>query len=156
MKKIFIFFVIMFLSFNSLIAQATDDQIRQAANTLGVPYADLRQFVLSYQNNTSTADVIVIDDVTLHQAYGSNQVRADALYRGKTLRITGIIYRVNRDHVLLRRSGMSSGGVEVYFRSNEIPKIANLEVGQTVTFIGTSDGGTSMYVRVINATLVSE
>ena len=48
MKKIFLllFFVIIW---NGLFAQTTDEQIRQAANSLGVPFDDLRQFVQTHQ-----------------------------------------------------------------------------------------------------------
>jgi hypothetical protein len=63
MKKIFIFSFLIFSSVYAVIAEPTDDQIRQAANALGVPYADLRQFVQSYQNNTSSTDVIIVEGV---------------------------------------------------------------------------------------------
>jgi hypothetical protein len=154
MKKMFI--VVSFLTFLSshiLVAEPTDEQILQAANTLGVPYVDLRQFVQSYQNNTSSTDVIVIDTVTLHQAYQSNRIRADNQYKGKTLRITGIVYAVETDRVNLQGTGMVIGWVSIFFRSTELPKIANLEVGQTVTFIGIGDSGGGYVERVKDAVL---
>jgi hypothetical protein len=155
MKKIFILSFLMLFSFYALVAEPTDDQIRQAANTLGVPYADLRQFVQSYQKNISSTDVIVVDGVTLHQAYQSNRVRADNQYKGKTLRITGVVYAVETDHVNLQGPGIGIGWVSVFFISTELPKIANLEVGQTVTFIGIGDSGGGYVERVKDAILVT-
>jgi hypothetical protein len=160
-KKILIINVLMFFTFCVLVAEPTDEQVWQAANTFGVPYADLRQFVQSYQNNTSSTDVMVVDAVTLHQAYQSNRVRADNRYKGKTLKITGIVYEVETDHVKLQGRGIDigcdiflffwiffGGRGYVYFKSTELPKVANMDVGQTVTFIGIGDsvGG---YVETI-------
>jgi hypothetical protein len=147
MKKTFLILFFGFIGLG-LFAQATDEQIRQAANTLGVPYADLRQFVLSYQNNTSSSDVIEIDAVTLHQAYQSNRIRADNLYKGKTLRITGVIKDFERDSLNLIGPNIGTGWVRIIFRSTELSKIANLDIGQTVTFIGICDGG-SYYVETV-------
>jgi hypothetical protein len=155
MKKIAIFSFLLFFLLNALTAQPTDEQIRQAATTLGVPYADLRQFVQSYQNNTSSVDAIEVDAITLHQAYQSNRIRADNQYKEKTLRITGVVYEVERDRVNLQGPGMYVGWVSVFFRSTEISKVANLEVGQTVTFIGIGDGGSGYVERVRDAILVA-
>jgi hypothetical protein len=153
MKRIYVLGFLMFFCLYALFAQATDEQIRQAANTLGVPYADLRQFVRSYQNNTSSG-VIEVDAVTLHQAYRSNSIRADSEYKGKTLRIRGVVYRVQSDNVRLREDSMSSGVVAIYFRSTELSKIANLDVGQIVTFIGICDSGGGFDVIIKDAILV--
>lgn len=53
MKKAFIFFFSVII-LTGLFAQTTDEQIRQAANSLGVPFDDLRQFVQTHQR-TDTA-----------------------------------------------------------------------------------------------------
>jgi hypothetical protein len=152
MKKMFFLgLLVLFCSF-SLFAQVTDEQIRQAANILGVPYDDLRQFVQSYQNNTST-DVILINAVTLYQEYQSNAVRADSQYKGKSLKITGIVTRIDTDRVGLR--GSSTMNVYINFRSSELSKIANLQIGQTVTFIGIGDGIPGGLPRIIDAVLVT-
>jgi len=132
-----------------------DEQIRQAANTLGIPYTDLKQFVQSYQNKTSSDDVIVVDAVTLHQAYQSNRIRADNIYKDKTLRINGVVYAVESDHVNLQGPDIYIGWVSVYFRSTEISKIANLDVGQTVTFIGIGDSGSGYVEKVKDAILIA-
>jgi len=166
MKKIIILGFLLFLAFNTLFAQATDDQIRQAANTLGVPYADLRQFVQSYKTNTSpSANVIVIDAVTLHRDYQANRVKADMQYKGKTLKITGVIYEIEKDIIteedcvnLAVSSSIygDTGWVSVYFRPTELPKIANLRIGQKVTFIGIGDSGSYYIEKIKNAILVAD
>jgi len=164
MKKIIILGFLLFLASNTLFAQATDDQIRQAANTLGVPYADLRQFVQSYKTNTSpSANVIVIDAITLHREYQANRVKADMQYKGKTLRITGVIYEIEKDiitgedcvNLAISTSIFGdTGWVSVYFRPTELSKIANLRIGQKVTFIGIGDSGSYYIERVKDAILV--
>lgn len=156
MKKYWVLFFLTFFCFYDVIAQPTDEQIRQAANTLGIPYLDLRNFVQSYQNNTSSEGVIIVDAVTLHQAYQSNRVRADNMYREKTLRISGVIYEINRDYINFKGPDISVGWVSVYFNSTELQKIANLEIGHTATFIGIGDSGSGYVERVRNATLVLE
>jgi len=162
MKKIILLVFLTLLAFNTLFAQVTDDQIRQAANTLGVPYADLKQFVQSYKTNTSpSANVIVIDAVTLHQEYQSNRIKADMQYKGKTLKITGVICEIENDIITgeicvnLAGSSWDTGWVSVYFRPTELSKIANLRVGQRVTFIGIGDGGSYYIEKVKDAILVN-
>jgi hypothetical protein len=153
MKRIFILGFLMFFGFYTLFSQATDEQIRQAANTLGVPYADLKQFIQSYQNTTST-DVITVNATNFVQEYRENQVRADNTYKGKTLRITGVVDEIKTNYIDLKGPRGTIICARIYFRSIELPKIANLEVGQTVTFIGIGDGILGGFPRVNDAVLV--
>jgi hypothetical protein len=155
MKQVICFWFLMVFSLSALIAEPTDREIQQAANTLGVPYADLRQFVQSYHTNTLSEDVIMIDTFSLHQAYQSNRIRADNLYKGKTLRITGVVYKVEQNCVNLQGPGIYVGWVSVFFRITELPKIANLETGQTVTFVGICDGGGGYIERIQDAILLT-
>ena len=53
MKEILILLVAFIISMNCLYATPTDAQIQQAANTLGVPFENLKQFVLSHQTDNS-------------------------------------------------------------------------------------------------------
>jgi hypothetical protein len=100
-------------------------------------------------------NAIVIDTSTLYQAYQTNQISADNQYRGKTLRITGVVYQVQRDHVDLQGPGIVVGYISVFFRSTEVSKIADLKPGQTVTFIGIGDGGSAFVPRIRDAILVT-
>jgi len=150
MKKISLLFFT-FVCLNVIFAQPTDDQIRQAATTLGVPFADLKQFVLSYQTASST-DAILIDAVSLSKEYKENRIRADNQYKGKTLKIKGVIDGIYNTQLSLR--GVSASDyITIYFKPTELSKIANLNKGQTVTFIGICDS-TSTYVNVKDAILV--
>jgi len=54
MKKLLLLFFFVII-WNGLFAQTTDEQIRQAANSLGVPFDDLRQFVQTYQRKDTSA-----------------------------------------------------------------------------------------------------
>jgi len=118
MKKVLILSFLMFSCFYALFSQATDEQIRQAASILGVPYADLRQFVQSYQSNTST-DIIIVDVSTLSQAYQTNPVRADIQYKGRTLRVTGVVSRFwPREIDLIGATG--TGNVRITYRQPQM------------------------------------
>jgi hypothetical protein len=52
MKKIVGLLILAFIFTGSLYSDPSDAQIRQAANTLGIPFEDLRQFIQSYRNNS--------------------------------------------------------------------------------------------------------
>jgi hypothetical protein len=154
MKKVLSLLLFGFIGL-SLFAQVTDTQIRQAATTLGVPYEALKQFVQSYQTQPLSSGTIEVDAVVLHQAYQSNRIRADNLYKDKPLRITGVVYAVESDHVNLQGPDIYIGWVSVFFRSTEKSKIANLDVGQTVTFIGIGDSGSGYVEKVKDAILIA-
>jgi hypothetical protein len=60
MKKIFFVIIFVLAFIGAGYSQVTDDTIRQAATLLGVPFADLKQFIQSYQNNNSSEEAIEI------------------------------------------------------------------------------------------------
>ena len=53
MKRKIIFLILVSVLVIFVYSEPTDTQIRQAANTLGVPFEDLKQFVNSYQGNNN-------------------------------------------------------------------------------------------------------
>jgi hypothetical protein len=141
-KLLFVFFL--FVIGNSLFAQVTDTQIKQAANTLGVPYEALKQFVDSYKNQPKPSEVIIIDSKRLSKEYNENVVKADTQYKGKYLRITGPMNELN-SYFTGYEFSFADGippwhWVNVRFRNTEINKLANLSKGQIVTIIGICNG----------------
>ena len=96
----------------------------------------------------------MINAGTYCREYEANSVRADNKYKGKTLRITGVINSISSNLVLLQRTSPEYGFVDIIFKSTEIPKIANLELRQTVTFIGIGAGKSGSRPVVKDAVLV--
>jgi hypothetical protein len=153
MKRIFLGLFFTFIGFG-LFAQATDAQIKQAATTLGVPYEALRQFVESYRPNTAPTGILTLTAADLSVAYKNNAIRADGLYKGKQLQITGTIYIINTDYegTYIR---VADNYLTVHFRSSENAKIGNLSKGQSITFVATCDSGNGYgYVDLSDAILV--
>jgi hypothetical protein len=158
MKKFFILVVFHVLVVGLVYSVPSDEQIRQAANTLGVPFADLKQFVQSYQAQTTPSGTLAVSASELIQAYSGNQLQANNKYKGKRLQVTGYVKRIgssdDKYFVELMGSEYAYSTVLVYVLDSELPKIANLEPGQTATFIGSCSTGDSYSVEIIEATLV--
>jgi len=158
MKKYFLT-TILFLFFITIIySLPTDEQIQQAANTLGVPYNDLKNFVQSYQSTSIPLGTIQINARELVEAYKDNQLKADNQYKGKIIQIKGKVNNVTKDYKdnyyieLVGTSLIST--VNVYVRSSELSKIANLYSGQEITIIGKCEGYNIYYVEVKDAYIV--
>jgi hypothetical protein len=85
---------------------------------------------------TPTMQISAID---LIAAYDNNAVRADQLYKGKVLDVTGIVASIQSD--FLRIMGTSDFlGVYCNFSGSNLSKLAVLSKGQSVTVRGTCDG----------------
>jgi hypothetical protein len=155
MKKLGVLFVY-FMLVTGLIyaAEPTDTQIRQAAETLGVPFADLKHFVQSYQPKTEQAGAIKIEAKKLYDEYDANQLKADGLYTGKTLQVTGKVYGIDKEYsgeYYLKLEPY--GWVKIYFQASELNKIVDLSKSQTVVVVGRCEGYNST-VKIIDAYLV--
>jgi len=143
MRKVICLCILSLCLIGVLFAQPTDEQIRQAANTLNVPYSALRQFVLTYQNN-SIGNVIEVDVVTLYNTFMENIFKGESLYKGKRLRISGTITSIERDYIVLRGARMYPANVEArfYFRPSEVSKIVSLDNKKhlSVVVLGACEG----------------
>jgi hypothetical protein len=171
MKKYFVLWALSFLFVGFVYSVPTDDQIRQAANTLGVPFADLKQFVQSYQAQPASSGTISVSAAELIQAYSGNQLQAKNKYYGKEMEVTGQVKSVKQDndsdrggpffgyrryYVELVDTGKSSSWkVRVYVRDSELNKIANLQTGQTVKFVGTCSEGDNSYCVYISGAVLA-
>ncbi len=108
---------------------------------------------------TSATSAIEISAVDLYAAYEANEVGADLKYKGKNLRVTGVITDISTD--LLGYPTVSFGmdsynisKVKATFNKSEASNVANLQKGQTITVNGTGDGK-FMYVDLKNCTVVN-
>jgi hypothetical protein len=152
MKKAVLFWVSLVLFAGFVYSVPTDDQIRQAAGTLGVPFADLKSFVESYQPQNTKADVIIITATDLYSAYKANQVRADSQYKNKTVKITGKVTGIKQDFKgnYIELEGPLT--VWVYIKLSETSRAISLDISQMITLIGTCDGYNGVWVTIKDAT----
>jgi hypothetical protein len=98
MKKAMFLLIAVIFCVGLVYAAPTDDQIRQAANTLGVPFSDLKDFVQSYQPQNVPSGTITATSQDLMAAYRSNQIKADSQYKNKTVKVTGKIAGIKQDY----------------------------------------------------------
>jgi len=156
MKKVFLFLLLGFFGFN-LSAQVTDAQIRQAANTLGVPFEPLKQFVQSYQAQPVPTGTIEITAKQLMEAFKANQLQADMMYKDKILKATGVVVGIKKDYsgnYYVEIAGTSSAfTVDAYINNSELNKIVNLKQGQTVAVTGKCNGFNGVTVNITNAAI---
>ncbi|MDR2434929.1 MAG: OB-fold putative lipoprotein [Treponema sp.] len=153
MKKVFFGLVSLVFAVGFIYSSPTDEQIRQAANTLGVPFNDLKGFVQSYQPQAVPAGALTVTAQDLAAAYKGNQMRADSQYKNKTVQVTGKVRGIKKDiydeyYVVL------DFPVEVYVKAAETNKIANLDIGQSVTMVGTCTGYDVWIIKIKDATLL--
>jgi tetratricopeptide (TPR) repeat protein len=90
-------------------------------------------------SSQSATGVITITAKDLLSAYDSNQLRADAQYLNKTVKITGKVTRIGKD-ILGDNYIMLETSIMIYIKSSEINKAMTLDNGKTVTLIGTCKG----------------
>ena len=100
----------------------------------------------SLRNKTTQANIIITAS-NLFTVYEKNEIKAEQVYKGKKVEITGIIDSIGTDILDNPYVKLSSGekysmtGVQCFFEDkDEIEKVANLNTGETVTIIGIVDG----------------
>jgi hypothetical protein len=155
MKKVFFGLVSLVFAIGFIYSAPTDEQIRQAANTLEVPFNDLKGFVQSYQPQAVPAGALTVTAQDLAAAYRGNQVRADLQYKNKTVQVTGKVKGIKElgGKYYVELEAQSLFGVEVYYKATETNKITNLDIGQSVTMVGTCTGLLYTAVEIKDATL---
>jgi archaellum component FlaF (FlaF/FlaG flagellin family) len=158
MKKGIVLLISLFVIVGLVYSVPSDEQIRQAARTLEVPFADLKQFVQSYQTKSVPSGTIEITARDISQEFQNNRLRATNKYNGTTLKITGRVYDIKQnysgDYYLAIVGTSEVYGVYVYFQSSEINRMANLDSGQTVTIIGKFKEFDGYDVQIIDALLL--
>jgi RNA polymerase subunit RPABC4/transcription elongation factor Spt4 len=90
-------------------------------------------------------EAIEISPDELYTIYEENEVKADNLYKGKTVRITGIINDIGTDvldepYITFAGDEYGFTGIQIYFNKAERGKIADVSKGRTVTIVGKCDG----------------
>lgn len=103
----------------------------------------------SENNNANTAveqkqeEIMEVDYNTLYQEYMDNPISADAKYKNKTLKLTGIVGSIDREIDQRTYITFDIGPLEnirITFKKSEESKVATLSKGQTVMIKGKCAG----------------
>jgi hypothetical protein len=100
------------------------------------------------KDNVST---ITIDPSTLFWEYDNNVAKAESQYKGKTLKITGIIKEIGKNSSNLYFIDLLDDFVRVSFKSSETNKIGNLSKGEGITVVGKCEGISDGFIQIKNS-----
>lgn len=94
-------------------------------------------------------EAIKVSAIDLFLEYENNEVKADELYKGKTLEVSGIIGDIGKDILDQMYITLETGDLvqkaQAYIKSSEKSKVMDLTVGQEIT-IRCKGGGKLMFV----------
>ena len=102
------------------------------------------------------SEAIAVTAVDLYNTYESNALRADNTYKGKYVRVTGKVSKVDQDLLTKKPyvklfsdpSNPYMDYVNIYFKESEMDKVANLENGKTITVVGLCEGKSVISVEI--------
>ncbi len=93
---------------------------------------------------TPSPGAITITAAQLYAEYDANQEAANAKYRDKTIKVTGIVNEIGVDRVdtpyLVLTGGDGLFGVQCMFSTQDLAKLAQLSIGQSLTVQGICQG----------------
>jgi len=86
--------------------------------------------------------VISVSALDLFAAYSANEVAADKKYKGKRLKVTGLILRIRTGPFVVLEADRSDAfaGVDCTFSRKDEDDVASLKKGEIVTILGTCEG----------------
>lgn len=97
---------------------------------------------------------IKVEAAKMVKEFEKNELAADSKYKGKDLRITGVVSKIDTDvwddekYILALGSGDEWEFLTVNCNDMPTDELSTLEVGQTVTVLGTFDDGGDIGVEV--------
>ena len=102
------------------------------------------------------SEAIAVSAIEIYDAYENNALRADNNYKGKFVRLTGKVSKVDQDLISKKPyvklfshpTNPYMDFVDIYFKESEINKIADLENGMTITIVGLCEGKGIMSVTI--------
>ena len=100
------------------------------------------------KDNVST---ININSRTLFLEYDNNVARAESQYKGKTLKITGVIKEIGKNSSNSYFIDLLNDFVRVYFKNSEKNKIGNLSKGEEITIVGKCEGFSDGFIQIKNS-----
>jgi len=134
----FISYISLFILLLTLVACETDAQVAEEISSKAPDY--------------------VVTAQQLFSEYEANEIGADAKYKDKVLLVTGVVTEIGKDifdtpqiKMALDMFGME--GVQCSFADKEVPGLANIAKGDTLTVKGKGDGKTIFLVDLKGCTL---
>ncbi len=98
----------------------------------------------SSANTAPVTEVVEVDAKKLFADYSANEVKADSMYKGKTLKVTGVVDSIESglmdEAMLMLKSANEFEHVMATVSEAEKAKAAELTKGQTVVVQCVSDG----------------
>ena len=101
-----------------------------------------------------STEAIAVSAVDLYVAYETNALRADNTYKGNFVRVTGRVSGIEQDiisgrpYVKLRSHSTNQYIDYVYFKETETSRIADLDIGQNITIVGSCEGKGILSVNI--------
>lgn len=95
---------------------------------------------------TAPVEIMEISPADLLSSYEANEVKGDALYDGKTMRISGTVGSIGKDvleevYITFAGEEFAITSVQCYFSDEaQIEKVMELQEGDTITLVGVCDG----------------
>ena len=87
-----------------------------------------------------------VSPADLLSSYEANEVKGDALYEGKTMRLSGTVGSIGKDvmeevYITFAGEEFAITSVQCYFSDEaQIEKVMELQEGDTITLVGVCDG----------------
>jgi hypothetical protein len=130
------------LTFTVVVGVIVAYSVRNAAHTRDV--AENNKLSAIDKVTAATVPLIEVTAHDLEAAYHANEVAADDRFKGKLVRVTGVIKRISKDilddpHIFLA-SDDAFGGVMCSFRGGVADGIESLVAGQRAALRGVGDG----------------
>jgi hypothetical protein len=99
---------------------------------------------------------IEISPEDLYEAYENNEVKADSAYKGKNIRMVGVVDDIGKDmfnqpYVKFSVDSYGFNDIQVYFKNSELSKLGELNKGQKISVVGVCDGKSIFSVDIKNA-----
>lgn len=110
----------------------------------------------STPSSTQAITYIEISAEDLFDAFKTNEISAEQQYKGKHVKVTGMISNINsastltKANILLTVDESFWGCVQCNFNQSDIQAIANLQVGQSVTITGVCDDMATLNLIINN------
>lgn len=100
----------------------------------------------SQAEETTPVEIMEISPAELLSSYEANEVKGDALYEGKTMRLSGTVGSIGKDimedvYITFAGEDFAITSVQCYFSDEaQIEKVMELQEGDAITLVGVCDG----------------
>lgn len=141
---------------SALAAKQTIDLETMNLDALLKLQSEVNKAIDRKQGKKPASSKLKVSAEDLFDAFKSNTIAAELKYKDQTIEVTGYINKIERDimsdeiYVALTKdkSDFNFETIDCYIKDSEVAKIANLEIGKKITFVGVCEGKSFMSVEV--------